>query len=65
MDMRRAMNEDQVRSSLFVVKEDKCLDEVRNVEGHLFDLGRVEDFDLTQHLDVVGGDKVDGNTVKS
>lgn len=41
------------------------LDEVRNVERHLVDLGVVEGLDLTEHLDVVGGDKVDGNTLTS
>jgi len=40
-----------------------CLDEVGNVHGHLKDLSRVELLDLTEHAGVIGGDKVDGNTL--
>lgn len=35
----------------------------RNVERHLIDLGVVELLDVTQHTDVLGGDKVNGNTL--
>jgi hypothetical protein len=36
---------------------------VRDVERHLIDLGVVELLNITQHTNVLGGDKVDGNTL--
>ena len=40
-----------------------CLDEVGNVHGHLLDLGAVELLNLTHHANIIGGDKVDGDTL--
>lgn len=39
------------------------LDKVGDVEGHLVDLGVVEGLNLAHHLDVLGGDEVDGDTL--
>lgn len=36
---------------------------VRHVEGHFVDLSVVELFDITEHADIVGGDKVDSDTL--
>lgn len=41
------------------------LDEVGNVHWHLLDGSGVELLNLTEHADVVGSDKVDGNTLSS
>lgn len=41
------------------------LDQVGNVHGHLLDLGAVELLNLTHHADVVGGHKVDGDTLSA
>lgn len=42
-----------------------CLNEVGNVHGHLLDLSAVELLNLTHHADILGGDKVDGNTLSA
>lgn len=39
------------------------LDEVGHVHGHLLDLGAVELLNLAHHAHIIGGDKVDGNTL--
>lgn len=41
------------------------LDKVGDVHGHLLDLGVVELLDFPQHRDVLGGNKVDRNTLSA
>ena len=41
------------------------LDEVGDVHGHLLDLSVVELFNFPQHRDVLGGDKVDRDTLSA
>ncbi|GAO51261.1 hypothetical protein G7K_5367-t1 [Saitoella complicata NRRL Y-17804] len=51
--------------SLIYLQSLNTLDKVSNVEGHLFDLGRVELLDVTHHTGVLRGDEVDSNTLPS
>jgi hypothetical protein len=39
------------------------LDKISNVKRHFFDLGVVELLNVAEHPDVLGGDKVDGDSL--
>ena len=38
------------------------LDQVSNIHRHFLDLSRVELLDITHHSDIIGGNKIDGDT---